>query len=282
MTAARTLIQDKLLDRRVLLMGSSGWFGREFLSMMSPLVEVLGTASESKEILVDDMKHHVHKYDIEQIRDFQPQVVIDCAGLNRHREYRPHYLSECLELTTNYLQAVAIPSVKAGMTFSSGAATFQPLGDQFSEYSASKILHERMVNDAEIPTIIMRCYAVTGRHCQERDGYAVTNFIDQAKDGLIKIAAERPTFRRYMAFQDYAATGIAELGKSMVIESGGYWTEIGQVAQIIAKAFDANIKRAKVTGKPQQYGAQDNVTHRIAQREGIKVQSIVEQIYELL
>ena len=282
MTAARTLIQDKLLDKRVLLMGASGWFGREFLSMMSPLVEVLGTSSETKEILVDDMKHHVYKYDIEQIKDFQPQVVIDCAGLNRHREYRPHYLSECLELTRNYLEVAAIPTVKAGMTFSSGAATFQPLGDRFSEYSASKILHERMVSDSGIPTIIMRCFAVTGRHCQERDGYAVTNFIDQAKDGVVKIAAERPTFRRYMAFQDYAATGIAELGKSMVIESGGYWTEIGQVAQIIARAFEAKTKRVKVKGKPQQYGAQDNVTHRIAQREGIKVQSIVEQIYGLL
>ena len=282
MTAARTLIQDKLLDSRVVLMGASGWFGREFLALMFPHVEVLSVASEDKQITVDGVTHSVIKYELNAIKRFQPDVVIDCAGLNRHYEHRQMFLDDCLNLTLNYLNVAALPSVKAGLTFSSGAATFDPLGNQFSLYSASKVLHERMVSQADIPTLIMRCYAVTGLHCQEPRGYAVTDFIEQAKEGKIKINSNTPTFRRYMAFEDYAATGIAELGKSAVIESGGYWTEIGQVAQIVARAYNVKVQRKKVTGKPQQYGAQDNVTHRIAQREGIKVKSIVEQVYELL
>jgi nucleoside-diphosphate-sugar epimerase len=192
------------------------------------------------------------------------------------------FLNDCLNLTLNYLHVAALPSVKAGLTFSSGAATFDPLDNQFSPYSASKVLHERMVNQAAVPTLIMRCYAVTGAHCQEPRGYAVTDLIEQANQGKIKINSSNPTFRRYMAFEDYAATGIAELGKNAIVESGGYWTEIGQVAQIIARAFNVKVHRKKVTGKPQQYGSQDNLTHRIAQREGIKVKSIIEQIQELL
>lgn len=282
MTAPRTLIQERLADSRVVLMGASGWFGREFLSLMFPHVETLAVASEDKEIEVEGVTHAIVGYDLDAIKRFKPEVVIDCAGLNRHYEHRRMFLDECLNLTLNYLNVAALPSVKAGLTFSSGAATFNPLGEQFSLYSASKVLHERMVSEAAVPTLIMRSYAVTGLHCQERHGYAVTNFIDQAQQGKIKVSSTTPTFRRYMAFDDYAAIGISEFGKSMVIESGGYWTEIGQVAQIVANAYQVKVQRRKVTGRPQQYGAQDNLTHRIAQREGIHIKTISEQISRLI
>lgn len=275
------LIKRRLFNDRVALLGASGWFGREHLALLQD-IETLGTASETRDIEVDGRHYTVIAFDIKALERFKPTVVIDCAGLNRHREYKMTFLSECLELTLNYLRVASLPTVRAGMTFSSGAATFDPLGDKYSDYSASKILHESMVSKCGVPTIVMRSYAVTGRHCQERAGYAVTDFIDQSRKGLITVNSKNPVHRRYMAIDDYIAAGISELGKSSVLESAGYWIEMGQLASLIAHKTNAKVKRKKPSGVPEQYGARDSVTHRIAEREGFHVKNVDEQIEALL
>jgi nucleoside-diphosphate-sugar epimerase len=281
MVTPRDIIKERLATERVLVMGAGGWFGREFLALTRD-IETLGTGSHAREIEVDGQVHQVIEYDIKAVEKFKPTVVIDCAGLNRHYQHKLTFLYDCLDLTLNYLRVMALPSVRAGLTFSSGAATFDPLGDQFSEYSASKMTHEHMARETDKPGVIMRCYAVTGRHCQERDGYAVTNFLDQARGGKVTVHTATPTYRRYMAIDEYAAVGISQLGKRTTIESGGYWIEMGQLAGGIARAFGAKVSRRKVAGSPDSYGASDNKAHRIASELNLKISTVPEQVATLL
>lgn len=272
------------LDKeRVLVLGASGWFGREFLHLtQGNRGDTYCVASEAREISASSLSYFVNTYDIKEIAAFNPTVVVDCSGLNRYRQYKATFLSECLNLTLDYLRVMALPGVKAGLTFSSGAAAFNPLGAEFDDYSVSKIIHERLVQDTIAPSVIMRCYAVTGSLCQEREGYAASEFVDMAKKGKIKVRAERPTFRRYMAIDDYFRCGLAELGKSTTLDSSGYWVELEDFAQIIADQTGAKMKRQVKEGSPVQYGSNDQRCFRIAERDGFKIKTLPEQVAALL
>lgn len=270
-----------LNQERVLVLGASGWFGREFLTSVE-CGDIYCVGANERQVEVEGCIVDINEYNLKAFREFEPTVVIDCAGLNRHRQYKSTFLSECLDLTLNYMRAMSLPSVKAGLTFSSGAAAFNPLGHEFDDYSASKVLHENLVRETLAPSVVMRCYAVTGRLCLERKGYAVSSFIDMAKKGKIKVTAERPTFRRYIAIDDYLRCGIAELGKQTTLDSSGEWVELGDLANMIAKKTGAKVQRPLKEGMPIQYGSNDQKCYRIAQRDGWKIKSLSEQIDALL
>jgi nucleoside-diphosphate-sugar epimerase len=270
-----------LIDERVLLLGASGWFGREFLASIR-CGDIYCVGSHKRQEQVEGLSIHINEYNFDIFREFDPTVVIDCAGLNRHRQYKSTFLSECLDLTLNYMRAMSLPNVKAGLTFSSGAAGFNPLGHEFDDYSASKILHENLVKETLAPSVVMRCFAVSGRLCLERKGYAMSNFIDMAKKGKIKITAERPTHRRYMAIDDYLRCGIAELGQRITLDSSGVWVELSDLAHMIAEKTGAKVQRPLKGGMPTQYGSNDQRCYRIAQRDGWKIKNLSEQIDALL
>jgi nucleoside-diphosphate-sugar epimerase len=244
---------------------------------------VFCTASKSKQITVGEIEQQVHQFDLSEISDFAPDFVIDCAGLNRNLEPLENYLDKCLNLTNNYLNTLALSSVKAGMTFSSGAALFDPKGDDFSDYSRSKIVHEKLVKDVGKPSVIMRCFAVSGQHCQPINNYAFSDFVYQARRlKVINIRATHPVYRRYMAFEDYFAIGISQLGSSITLESGGEWIELGELAELIAERTGAKIARDSISGTETRYGSDSNQVETISNLIRIKIKNLQEQIDQLI
>jgi nucleoside-diphosphate-sugar epimerase len=273
-----------LKNRRVLITGASGWFGREVLSLChANNTELFCTASQSKLITVGNIKQQVHQFNLSEIENFAPDYVIDCSGLNRNLENSKDYLNKCLKLTNNYLDVMALSSVKAGMTFSSGAALFDPNDVQFSQYSRSKIVHEKLVRDAKKPSVIMRCFAVSGKHCQSINNYAFSDFIYQAKhERVIRIKASQPVYRRYMAFEDYFAIGLSQLESSITLESGGEWIELGDLAEMIAEKTGSKIVRDPISGAVTRYGSDSNQLEIIGRSVGITVKNLQEQIEQLI
>jgi hypothetical protein len=268
---------------RTLVLGATGWFGNEFLHLTeADRGATYCVASRPRDIEVAGVPHQVHGYDINEIEAFAPTVVIDCAGLNRHRQNKTTFLDECLSISVDYVLAMSLPSVKAGLTFSSGAAAFDPAGKQFDGYSASKVLHERLCEMTQAPSVVMRCYAVSGRLCKERKGYAMSSFIDMAKRKHIKVTANRPTFRRYMAIDDYMRVGLTQLGKRKVLDSAGWWVELGTLAQMIASRTGAKVSRPPVTEAVEQYGSNSQEVLRLATEHGIRVKDLSAQIEALL
>jgi len=274
----------RFLDKeRTLVLGATGWFGREFLDVTeADRGETYCVSSRPRDFMAGTVPYESVAYDINEIEAFAPTLVIDCAGLNRDRQYKTTFLDECFSISMDYVLAMSLPSVRAGMTFSSGAAMFDPVGKDFDAYSASKVLHERLASETRAPSVIMRSYAVSGRLCEHREGYALSSFVDMSKKKRIRVKAYRPTWRRYMAIDDYIKVGLTQLGKRKVLDSSGWWIEMGQLAQMIADKTDSKVTRVEITEGPTSYGSNNQEVLRIAAEHGIKVKNLDQQIDALL
>lgn len=241
---------------RVLVLGATGWFGQTLLSMLDPSQVVLLVSSSTRDRYV--------AWDAALVRGFKPTVVANFAFLTRERvesDGEEQFTSVNAQLTEQFLLAAALPSVRAALTVSSGAAVSEPL----SPYGRMKLAEESAALELVTPdraVVVGRAYSVSGGYVRRPHDYAFSNLILQAAKGQVQVVADRPVLRRYVSVDDFLTVclGRAVSGWSGVIDSGGELVEMGNLAERIVRVVNpsASVTRAsQSSSKPSVYASDD-------------------------
>jgi len=175
----------------------------------------------------------------EEIEYFQPTIVIDCAFLTQNKLLslgEQKFTSINSELIEVAKRVQAIPSVRKFVAISSGAsqryANSPTSEDIHDPYGALKFEYEKvMLNSIDSPrnTVMLRPWNLSGPHCEDKT-YALYDFINQAKSGLIEVSSPRLVYRRYTAAEDLIFLGIASEPSYKALDSGGEIVELEELA----------------------------------------------------
>lgn len=267
-------------DDRVLVLGASGWFGRELAALMSGAESkcvVLEVPGPSSGVMVSDA----------QMRDFAPTVIMNFAFLTRERvaqEGVESFTRINEELTDRFLALAQLPSVRSCVTVSSGAAvteSYEPYGRLKAAEEAQVLA---LVSD-ERAVVVVRAYAVSGGYVRRPRDYAFSDFILQAPDGLVRVRADRPFLRRYCAVPDVLMVAMRSVGRgrSGVFESGGDLVEMGDLARRVVALVNprAQVERAVlVSDVPNAYHSDNQQWHEWCRAAGVTPRTLDEQIRE--
>lgn len=266
-------------DDRIVVLGSSGWFGREFAAMRTEAALVGATVREvpgpSAGLLVSD----------EELVAFEPTVVLNFAFLTRER-VESEGLSEFKRinsaLSERFLNLTRADSVRFTLTVSSGAAVTEPE----LPYGQMKLAEEtaalRLVN-SERSVVVLRAYSVSGGYVRRPEAYAFSDFILQAARGAVEVNADRPVYRRYCSVTDSLAIAINRglAGESGILETGGDLVEMGELASAIVQVVnpEARINRRElVSEEPSSYHSDDVSWQRWSAAAGLQPMGLMEQI----
>lgn len=231
-------------EDRILVLGSSGWFGREFAAMSqefelpNPILSVPGPSSG------------VHVSD-SQMLEFNPTVVLNFAFLTRERvevDGVESFTVTNTVLTERFLECARSDSVRMALTVSSGAAVTEP-GHPYGELKLAEEQAALALASHARSVVVIRAYSVTGGHVRRPRDYAFSDFILQAAAGSIEVRARHPVWRRYCAVSDTLMVALRRglTGHSGVLETGGQLVELGELAYAVANIVmpGAPVRRGK-------------------------------------
>lgn len=246
---------------RVLVLGASGWLGKTSLSLLSDSqVPLMAMASSERKIELRNITVEVRANDLKEIEAFQPTVVIDCAFLtnNKLSELGIERFVEINSGLIRFAKAVqSIQSVRKFVAVSSGAAqrfAKSSVSNQSTDpYGALKFEYERvMLNPVDSPrnTVMLRPWNMSGPYCVDKT-YALYDFIQQSKSGLIEVSSEKYVYRRYAAAEDFIFLGIASEPSPYPLDSGG---EIVELEQLAHRVFDSLGLPGRVSVRPNRMG----------------------------
>ena len=243
---------------RIAVLGARGWFGKTFLSLLPTDIPTLLTASRA------DGLHS--EWSWERVQEFAPTVVANFAFLTRERiaiEGVEEFTTTNTTLIEQFKRTASLSSVRAALTVSSGAALTEPE----EPYGALKLLEESVAADLASPsrsTVVLRAYSVSGPFVRRPHDYAFSDFILQARQGRVSVAAAHLVLRRYVSAADaLAVAGTSALdGWSGTIDTGGDLVEMGELAQRVISIVDptATVERPLVDDSRVETYASDGVS----------------------
>jgi nucleoside-diphosphate-sugar epimerase len=253
----------KYIDKRdrVLVLGASGWLGKSSLSLLLDYeVPLLAMASSEKKIGLSNLTVDVKANDLKEVEAFQPTVVIDCAFLTNNK-LSEFGLETFVEINSGLIQFAkkvqSLQSVRKFVAVSSGAAkrfATSSVSDQSTDpYGALKLEYERiMLDSVDSPgnTVMLRPWNLSGPYCGDKT-YALYDFIQQSKSGLIEISSEKRIYRRYTAAEDLIFLGIASEPSPYPLDSGG---EIVELEQLAHRVFASLGLPGRVSVRPERMG----------------------------
>ena len=223
-------------EDRVLVLGASGWLGRTFLSLLP---------SEVPTVAVGGVANPLTPWSVDLVERFEPTVVANFAFLTPSRLEElgaERYTATNRHLTARLLHTLALPTVRFGLTVSSGAAASGVRDHQspsVAHYGSLKAEEEEAALQhvaAERSVVVARAYSLSGGLVTRPWDYAFSSFILQARTGHIAVESSGLVWRRYTAAADFLAVATARglAGWSGILESGGELIEMGALAQRIA------------------------------------------------
>lgn len=290
---ARDLVARSLwFTERVVVLGATGWLGSTMLALLETHpATVLAVASRSRTHRVGERTWSVAGYDLEQIAGLAPTVVLDFAYLTRDREVElgaDEYARRLADLTARLDRVSRLPSVRAVLTVSSGAALTvpegpsQPVGPYGEGKRAVEDLAAGLVDPAR-SVVVARAYSLSGTLVGRPHGYGFSDLVLQARTGRVEVRSPGEVWRRYCGADDYLAVCLAELmaGRSGVIESGGPLVELRDLAMQIANRYPGSrpeVVALPPTGEPLRYASDDADWQAACGRQGYVPATLGEQI----
>ncbi len=240
-------------DDRLVILGSSGWFGLEF-------TELLKRRECPAQILPVPGPSVGGRVDHRDLIAFRPTVVVNFAFLTRERVEglgEDEYRRINTDLTRRFLLLTKSPAARLALTVSSGSAITerQHLHGQMKGIEEQEAI---AAASASRDVVVLRAYSVSGAHVRRPAEYAFSNLILQAQAGQVHVSADRPVFRRYVWVQDAleVALSTGAAGRTGILETGGELLEIGDLARRVAAIVnpEAAITRAHMhTEEPSTY-----------------------------
>lgn len=260
-----------LRGHRILILGAGGWFGSTLLHELagvadSPDTRVMALASQSRDHLVAGRHWSLGTWDTDAIAKFAPTVVANFAYLTRERfdaENPDEYIAANTALQAQFLLAAQLPEVRIALTVSSGAAV--ALRDEANPYGRMKAEEEEQalaLATSQRSIVVARAWSVSGPFVRRPHAYAFSDLILQARSGQIRIAADRPVYRRYVDVGDYLNVCLTRglQAWSGVIDSGGPMVEMLELAEQTRNVVNpaATIDRPPMrTAEPAIYASDD-------------------------
>jgi nucleoside-diphosphate-sugar epimerase len=226
-------------------------------------------ASAHRDAFVGTRQFHCEPWNAQAVKNFAPTLVVDCAFLTRDLVATmslDSYRKSNEMLTEAMLTAVGLDSVERAITVSSGAAVYP--NDALSEpmeknpygwlkrQAESKLAHAAA--RAGKRAVIARAWSVSGAFVRKTSSYALSDMVNQARDGAIHIRADVPVFRRYVSVEDLLAVSLANAVTpgATVIDSGGQLLEMAELAAAVVRVVNpaATITRADLgVGEADRY-----------------------------
>lgn len=266
--AATQLIRKGLgTSDRVLVLGAGGWFGSTLLDLLTASereTSVLALTGRPRRLTLGRHTWDLDGWDWEKIVRFAPSLVVNCAFLTRERvEQIGHerYVAENSALTSRFLETLALPSVRAAVTVSSGAAVESLPGVpdiELNPYGHLKRMEEILSRDAAaahgVAFALCRAWSVSGPLVQRPRDYAFSDLILQSAEGRIQIRASHEVWRRYVGVDDLLAVcvSLANDGWTGEVDSGGELIEIADLAERVVAELHPGIpiERSALDGSP--------------------------------
>lgn len=234
-------------QERILILGSSGWFGQTFAKMIGKDVPTLAISSSTRD------KYQVWSPNI--VKDFQPTFVANFAFIARHKlsKYsRQDYISINTEMIERMRFASQLETVRAVISISSGASQNAKAQDGMNSqdiYGALKKYEESVAlscKTAKRSIVVLRTYSVSGPFVRDLNHYAFSSFIQQSLvQKEIQNTLNGLVFRRYVSVGDLLAIGVARAaqGWSGLIESGGELIELSELSTLIGGLLGVRVKK---------------------------------------
>lgn len=274
--AAHRISQLVGRDDRILITGAGGWFGQTTLALLvagcgaDVLGRVLATGSSARTVRRSGYDVQVETPTKEQIVAFEPTAVINCAFPTRDKVAVlgwDEYVATATRLTAQWLELLNLPSVRAAVTFSSGAAL--RLGGEVGEWDAlgnpygylkrvEEDLTLQVGRRLGVGVTVLRTWSVSGAFVGQPGVYAFSDLINQARAGQIEVRAEHEVWRRYCGIDDAIAVAwsLASAGGQQLVSTGGTLVEVGELASRIAEIVGGRCPVERPTplrGSPDEY-----------------------------
>ncbi len=278
---------------RVLVIGATGWLGRSALALLLQTeAQVMALSSRTKVMSVDRQEIEVKGYEISEIRNFQPTLVIDCAFLTRDRIAETgidSFIETNRELIRRAQEVADFETVRKFIGVSSGAAKphLELRNDSYvnDPYGALKAEYEVRLTQANYEVgskvVICRPYSLSGRFVRSRPSYALFDIIDQAKNsGTVFLKSSNFVFRRYTDAEEFISLGIASSPGGSPLESGGELIELGDLAEKVIDELNLSgtIQRGETSGTPDTYYSDGSSFDFACSQVGFIPSSLSEQI----
>jgi nucleoside-diphosphate-sugar epimerase len=280
---------------RVLVMGATGWFGQTAVA----LVDLLGLqhkliASRSRDFLIGSRTFRAEVWNDVSIRQFNPTVVIDAAYLTRefaNSFIGSDYINQNKMLTNRLISLTDLPAVRKVVTFSSGdaakhltketASTIDKDPHGFLKFEAENAVSEAY-SKVGIDYSIIRAWSVSGALVTKINGFAFSDFINQAINGKVEVHADRRVYRRFCLIEEAIALGLNHNSSSDgVLDTGGNLIEIHDLAAQIVKIVNpmALVTEAEYDANSEDCYLSNNLSWETScQKSGLVPLPIADQI----
>lgn len=259
------------------MLGAGGWFGSTLLDLLAESVgepSVLALTGRPRRLTVGRQTWDLGGWNWDTIECFAPTLVVNCAFLTRERVEqvgRERYVAENTELTSRFLRTLTLPSVRAAVTVSSGAAleSLPGIPDlELNPYGHLKRKEEILSRDAAaehgVALALCRAWSVSGPLIQRPRDYAFSDLILQAAEGRIRIRASHEVWRRYVGVDDLLAVCVSLAGEGWTgeVDSGGEPVEIAELAERVVAELcpGAPVERPALDGSPPDHYHSDGVS----------------------
>ena len=265
-------------DDRVVILGSSGWFGREFRAL-------LGRMNCPAEVLPSPGPSSGQGFDLDSLRTFNPTIVVNFAFLTRERvDSEGEQAFRCIntQLTERFIRLAESPAVRFAVTVSSGAAVTEP-HHPYGELKAAEETAALALTGPTRTVVVLRAYSVSGALIRRPREYAFSDLVLQAKSGRVQVAADRPVYRRYVSIQDALEVSMKSgaVGASGIVETGGELVEMGDLARRIVGVVNpvARVTRVdRISDEPSSYCSDNRSWEEWVSHSGVRALNLDEQI----
>lgn len=286
-------------DVRLSISGGTGWLGLAFLSDLSSAlgdrlgdqVLVFGSRARSVE-LADGRIVAARAWNLADVADFGTTHVLHLAALTRDRLPAigtADFIRTNESLTASAEQALRLPTVRGLLHTSSGAAVRAPAGATAAAdpYGVLKRVEEtalaRAGAEVRKPVVTCRVWSVSGAQMSKPDLLALGSLIQAAQGGEpIVVRSARAVWRRYVDAGELLTVGLAALlsGESVTFDSGGPLVEVGGLADCVRQTLNPalEIRRPERDSGCDDYWSRSNATEQLAQRFGVRLSPLAEQI----
>ena len=293
---------------KVLITGATGWLGRETVARVIEgkfegitQSDLLLASSNGRDLELDSLgvyptvalENLSHR---ESTNSIEGLVHLAFITKDKTTQYSfSEYVAKNIELISAACEIIERDKPKWIVVISSGAiidrATLEIENNvERNPYGFCKRIEEALIAESARKVganiVIGRLWGGTGLYMPVKRAYAISDFIESAKEGgAIRINSGGDVIRRYCDAGDFMEVLVrsAIQGDTTTLDSGGSIIEVGELAKLIsARLGEISISRSEVPTAVDDYYPRGSEFEELAKSVGVQLHGIDEQVLRTL